>query len=113
MGQSATQILRGLNMSLNSRDISDGEAKLREQQQANDSANADRRNRLRMALLTGVCSLDRGEDIDGVLEKLRPSLTVDGGRDELAVHNRQYNVHGRFTEFRPERKPPKPIRSTF
>jgi hypothetical protein len=111
MAQSATQILRGLNMSLNSRELSDGEAKLREQQEASSGAASDRRNRLRLGLLTAVCSLDQGEDCDSVLEKLRGH--INGGADEVSIHNRQYIVHGRFTEFRPERKPPKPIRSTF
>jgi hypothetical protein len=110
--ENAARILRGLKMSLNSRELTDGEEKLRQQQAAATAARpAERSNAgLRRACLNVVRALDSydTDELPSLMNELRQQL---GGEpsDEVSSHNQQYETHGSFTMFRPERKPsPKP-----
>jgi hypothetical protein len=102
------KILRGLNLSLSTRDIERAEQMLREQKSASiPPSNA--KSELRRALLNCIRAIDSGDsDLPQLMTDLRRRL---GGEpvDEVSSHNQQYETHGCFTMFRPERKPsPKP-----
>ena len=105
------QILRGLNMSLNSQDLQNGEDMINEQREAGKPMADRSRANLKRACQNVARALDTRDNEDGLaamLEELRQQLGLEPS-GEVSTHSQRYIINGRVTQFVPVRKPsPKP-----